>query len=153
MSKNGHFWNLNFLGFFFQNWKTHMSKKIVIYVIDLDLNFVKDICVVGKKMARNGCKMAKRKSCQFFFRTDFTLLVWRIDQLHWSVTPPNSNDSTIMISKQTNHCQIGNLKFMKQTYCLLGCPSAGPKPIYNSTFVCLGLGYESYFGRSKDYGI
>ena len=52
-----------------------MSKKIVIYVIDLDLNFVKDICVVGKKMARNGCKMAKRKSCQFFFRTDFTLLV------------------------------------------------------------------------------
>ena len=38
-----------------------------------NLNFVKDICVVGKKMARNGCKMAKRKSCQFFFRTDFSI--------------------------------------------------------------------------------
>ena len=53
-----------------------------MYVIDFDLigiltrlppqndhqnlNFVKDIYVVGKKMARNGCKMAKRKSCQFF---------------------------------------------------------------------------------------
>ena len=63
----------------------------MIYVIDFDpigiytclalqndrqnLNFVKDICVVGKKMARNGCKMAKRKSCQFFFRTDFTLIL------------------------------------------------------------------------------
>ena len=23
-------------------------------------------------MARNGCKMAKNKSCQFFFRTDFS---------------------------------------------------------------------------------
>ena len=59
--------------------------------------------------------------------------------------------STIMISKQTNHCQLGNLKFMKQTYCLLGSPSSGPKPMYNSTFVFsfLGLGYEAYFGRSK----
>ena len=28
-------------------------------------------CTLGKTMARNGCKMAKRKSCQFFFRTDF----------------------------------------------------------------------------------
>jgi hypothetical protein len=61
----------------------------VIYVIDFDpiviytclslqndrqnLNFVKDTCVVGNKMARNGCKMAKRKSCQFFFQTDFKL--------------------------------------------------------------------------------
>ena len=59
----------------------HTCQKI--YVIDFDpigiytclalqndcqnLNFVKDICVVGKKMARNGCKMAKHKSCQFFF--------------------------------------------------------------------------------------
>ena len=54
----------------------------MIYVIDFDpigiytclalqndrqnLNLVKDICVVGKKMARNSCKMAKHKSCQFF---------------------------------------------------------------------------------------
>ena len=52
--------------------------------------------------------------------------------------PPNSNDSTIMINKQTNNCQLGNLKFMKQAYCLLGCPSAGPKPIHNSTFIVMG---------------
>ena len=68
--------------FFFQNWKTNLSKEFVIYVIDFDpiriytclalqndhqnLNFVKDICVVGKTMARNGCKMAKPKSCHFF---------------------------------------------------------------------------------------
>ena len=32
---------------------------------------MKDIYVVGKTMAGNGCKMAKYKSCQFFFRTDF----------------------------------------------------------------------------------
>ena len=66
---------------------SHLSKKIVIYVIDFypigiytclalqnerqNLYFVKDICVVGKRMARNGCKMAKSKSCQVFFQTDF----------------------------------------------------------------------------------
>ena len=59
----------------------------MIYVIDFDpigistclalqnnsqnLNFVKDVCVDGKKMARNGYKMAKHRSCQVFFQTDF----------------------------------------------------------------------------------
>ena len=37
-----------------------------------NLNCVKDICVIGKTMARNGCKMAKRKSCQFFQWPVFT---------------------------------------------------------------------------------
>ena len=31
------------------------------------LNFVKCVNVDGKNMARNGCKLAKRKSCQFFY--------------------------------------------------------------------------------------
>ena len=60
----------------------------MIYVIDFDpiwfqtqlalqndcqhLNFLKDICS-WQKMAGNSCKMAKHKSCQFFFRTDFNL--------------------------------------------------------------------------------
>ena len=81
-SKNGHFLNLNFQGFFFQNWKTQFSNQIVIYVIALDpiniqtclapqndrqnLSFVKDSCVLPQKMTRNGQKLAKRKSCQFF---------------------------------------------------------------------------------------
>ena len=30
------------------------------------LSFVKDIYVVGKKVTKNGCKMAKLKSCLFF---------------------------------------------------------------------------------------
>ena len=40
-----------------------------------NLSFVKDINVLGQKMTRNGCKLAKRKSCQFFkspvFNTHF----------------------------------------------------------------------------------
>ena len=36
------------------------------------LSFVKDICVAGKKMARNGCKMTKHKNCLLFL-TDQTL--------------------------------------------------------------------------------
>ena len=35
-------------------------------------NFVKDIYVVDKKMARNGGKMAKRKSCVLFKFPDFS---------------------------------------------------------------------------------
>ena len=35
-----------------------------------NINFVNDICLVGKKMARNGCKMAKRENCHFF-QTEF----------------------------------------------------------------------------------
>ena len=31
--KNGHFWNLNFQVFFFQNWKSLLSKAFVIYVV------------------------------------------------------------------------------------------------------------------------
>ena len=31
-----------------------------------NLNSVKYMCVGGQKMASNGCKLAKRKSCQFF---------------------------------------------------------------------------------------
>ena len=58
----------------------------MIYVIDFDpigiethlasqtdhqyLNFVKDAYVVGKKMARNYCKMAKRKNCPFHFESE-----------------------------------------------------------------------------------
>ena len=81
-SKNGHFWNLNFQVFFFQNWKTQFSNQIVIYVIAFDqiniqiclapqndrqiLSFLKYSYVLGQKMTRNGRKLAKRKSCQFF---------------------------------------------------------------------------------------
>ena len=81
-SKNGHFWNLNFQAFFFQNWKTQFSNQIVIYVIAFDqiniqiclapqnnrqiLSFLKYSYVLGQKMTRNGRKLAKRKSCQFF---------------------------------------------------------------------------------------
>ena len=59
-----------------------MSKIFVIYVIDFDpirvftclalqndrqnLNFVKEIFVAVKTMARNDCKMAKHRSCHFF---------------------------------------------------------------------------------------
>ena len=64
-SKNGHFWNIYLWFFFFQNWKTNLSRTFVIYVIDFDLigistcltllndhqnlNFVKYIYVAGKK--------------------------------------------------------------------------------------------------------
>ena len=77
-------WQFLKLDFFFlpKLKNTHVKKKFVIYdyfdpigiytrlALQNDrqnLNFVKDICVVGKKMARNSCKMAKHKSCQFFF--------------------------------------------------------------------------------------
>ena len=64
--------NLNFQAFFFQNWKTQISKQIVVYVVAFDANkiltylnsqndcqilsFVKDNYVVVKKMTRNGRK-------------------------------------------------------------------------------------------------
>ena len=35
-SRNGPFWNLNFQGFFLQNWKAQLSTQIVIYGIDFD---------------------------------------------------------------------------------------------------------------------
>ena len=69
---NGHFSNLNFQIFFFQNWKTQFWKQIVIYVVAFDpikiqtcLNpqndcqnpsFVKDNYLYGEKMIRNGHK-------------------------------------------------------------------------------------------------
>jgi hypothetical protein len=34
------------------------------------LTFVKDIYVVGEKMARNDCKIAKCKSCAFHFESE-----------------------------------------------------------------------------------
>ena len=89
-SKNGHFWNLNFQVFFFQNWKTQFSNQIVIYVIAFDpiniqtclapqndrqnLSFVKDSYVLAQKMTRNGRKLAKCKSCQFFKSPDFSFI-------------------------------------------------------------------------------
>ena len=58
----------------------------MIYVIDFDpigiyshlalqndrqhLNFLKDIYVVGKKMARNDCKIAKCRICAFHFKSE-----------------------------------------------------------------------------------
>ena len=97
-SKNGHFWNLNFQVFFFQNWKTQFSNQIVIYVIAFDqiniqiclapqndrqiLSFLKYSYVLGQKMTRNGRKLAKRKSCQFFKSpvfswNSFKQIIWR----------------------------------------------------------------------------
>ena len=37
-----------------------------------NLSFVKDVNVCGQKMTKNGCKLAKRKSCQFFKSPVFT---------------------------------------------------------------------------------
>ena len=81
MVENGHFGNLNFQGFFFQYWKTQLSKTFLIYILAFDpvkictlyasqkdsqkLSFVKDIIVVGDKMTRNGDKMTISKSCIF----------------------------------------------------------------------------------------
>ena len=64
-----------------------MTKQFVIYVVDFDpieilthlapqndcqhLNFVKDIYVVGKKMARNGCKMANAYCCDLYTASDY----------------------------------------------------------------------------------
>ena len=89
--KNGHFWNLNLTFFFFQNWKTQLSKAFVIYVVVFDpieiythlapkndhqhLSFVKDIYVVGKKVTKNGCKMVKLKICHFFYGPVFMLYI------------------------------------------------------------------------------
>ena len=36
------------------------------------LNFVKDIYVVGKKMARNGCKMANAYCCDLYTASDYS---------------------------------------------------------------------------------
>jgi hypothetical protein len=38
-----------------------------------NLNFVKDIYIVGDKIARNDCKMANRKSCAFHFESESIL--------------------------------------------------------------------------------
>ena len=83
--KIGNFWNF----FFFQNWKTQLSKNIWIYVIAFapiviqtqqapqndhrNLSFVKGTIVVGNRMTRKGPKMTISKGCLFNFRTDFTL--------------------------------------------------------------------------------
>ena len=64
----------NFPGFSLQNCKKSKARKNLFYVVDFDpikifiswaiqndlqnLSFVKAINVVGKKMARNGCKIA-----------------------------------------------------------------------------------------------
>ena len=90
MVQKGPFLELKFSVFFFQNWKTQLSKTFVIYVLAFDpikiwtlyasqndyrnLSFVKDINAVGNKMTRNGCDMTISKSCLFFNRTDFSFL-------------------------------------------------------------------------------
>ena len=38
-----------------------------------NLSFVKDIYVVGKKMTRNGCKIAKVKGCLFYIEMEYTI--------------------------------------------------------------------------------
>ena len=71
----------NFSFFFFQNRKPPEMNKIVFYVVAFDpikiqasqepqnvpLNpsFVKDINVVGRKMARNGSKMFNLMTCKY----------------------------------------------------------------------------------------
>ena len=88
MVKKWPFLKLKFSGVFFPNWKTQFSIKFVIHAIAFykikietcltpqnesqHLIFVQDIYVVGKKMTRNGCKLAKRKSCLFFKSPLFT---------------------------------------------------------------------------------
>ena len=82
--KIDNFWNF----FFFQNWKTQLSKNIWIYVIAFapiviqtqqapqndhrNLSFVKGNIVNGNRMTRKGPKMTISKGCLFNFRTDFT---------------------------------------------------------------------------------
>ena len=77
---------------FLQNWKTQLLNTFVIYVLAFDpikinalyasqndrqnLSFVKDINVVGNKMARNGCEMTISKSRLFFNQTDFNLTLF-----------------------------------------------------------------------------
>ena len=81
--KIGNFWNF----FFFQNWKTQLSKNIWIYVIAFapiviqtqqapqndhrNLSFVKGTIVVGNRMTRKGPNMTISTGCLFNFRTDF----------------------------------------------------------------------------------
>ena len=97
MVKKWPFLKLKFSVFYFQNWKTHLWKKIVIYVIEFDpigiyiclalqndqktLNFVKDICVVGKKRARNGWKMTKDKVVSFFPHRLYKIKLIEIDSI------------------------------------------------------------------------
>ena len=73
--------------FFFQNWKTQLSKNIWIYVIAFapiviqtqqapqndrrNLSFVKGTIVVGNRMTRKGPNMTISTGCLFNFRTDF----------------------------------------------------------------------------------
>ena len=71
-----------------------MSKAFVIYVVAPigiqthlasqndrhNLSFVKGIYVVGKKLAKNGRKMAKLKGCLFFKSPVFTMAIARILQ-------------------------------------------------------------------------
>ena len=68
-----------FSEFFLPKLKINGNKKMFFYVIAIDLiriqthlapqnehqflSFVKYIYVVGKKMTRNDCKIAKRKGC------------------------------------------------------------------------------------------
>ena len=89
MVEKWQFLKLKFSVFFFQNWKTQLSKNIGIYVIAFDpieiqtqqapqndrqnLSFVKDTNVVGNRMTRNGPKMTNSKGCLFNFWTDFSL--------------------------------------------------------------------------------
>ena len=81
MVKKWEFMSHKFSGFFLPKLKKIEQEKIVFYVIAFDpieiqtrlapqndhqyLSFVKYIYVVGKKMTRNGRKMAKLKSCIF----------------------------------------------------------------------------------------
>ena len=61
--------------FFFQNVVAYDPIKILTHYAPQNdrrnLSFVKDINVVGNKLARNTPKMTISKSCIFFNRTDF----------------------------------------------------------------------------------
>ena len=75
------------LGFFLTKLKKPELGNYVFHIVAFDsiefqicldpqndnqnLNFVKDVHVVGEKMARNAGKMAKLIGCAFHFKTEF----------------------------------------------------------------------------------
>ena len=103
------------LAYFFQNWKTQLSKNIGIYVIAFDpieiqtqqapqndrrnLSFVKDTNVVGNRMTRKGPKMTIWKGCLFNFRMDFSLLI--LNQI-WGFERKFKKGLTLKVSKQVS---------------------------------------------------
>ena len=109
--KIDNFWNF----FFFQNWKTQLSKNIWIYVIAFapiviqtqqapqndhrNLSFVKGTIVVGNRMTRKGPKMTIWKGCLFNFRMDFSLLI--LNQI-WGFERKFKKGLTLKVSKQVS---------------------------------------------------